>query len=72
MLYFFSKLRDNRIFQFTVVIIIILNAILIGATTYKLDPLFLNIAHLLDFNNFDLLRHDITFPLYLEVDEIYK
>ena len=31
-----------------------------------------NIAHLLDFNNFDLLRHDITFPLYLEVDEIYN
>ncbi len=31
-----------------------------------------NIAHLLDFNSFDLLRHDITFPLYLEVDEIYN
>ncbi len=46
---FFSNLRDNRIFQFTVVSIIILNAILIGATTYQLDPLFLNIIHLLDY-----------------------
>jgi UDP-glucuronate decarboxylase len=31
-----------------------------------------NIAHLLDNKNFELLRHDITFPLYLEVDEIYN
>ena len=30
MIDFFSKLKDNRIFQFTVVVIIILNAILIG------------------------------------------
>ena len=49
MIDFFSKLRDNRIFQFTVVIIIILNAVLIGATTYELDPLFLNFIHLLDY-----------------------
>jgi UDP-glucuronate decarboxylase len=31
-----------------------------------------NIAHLLDSANFELMRHDITFPLYLEVDEIYN
>ena len=49
MIDFFSKLRDNRFFQFTVVIIIILNAILIGATTYQLDPLFLNFIHVLDY-----------------------
>ena len=49
MINFFSKLKDNRIFQFSVVIIIILNAILIGATTYQLDPIFLNTIHLLDY-----------------------
>jgi UDP-glucuronate decarboxylase len=31
-----------------------------------------NIAHLLDHPRFELLRHDITFPLYVEVDEIYN
>lgn len=31
-----------------------------------------NIAHLLDQPNFELLRHDVTFPLYVEVDEIYN
>jgi len=31
-----------------------------------------NIAHLLSNPNFELIRHDITFPLYLEVDEIYN
>ena len=31
-----------------------------------------NIAHLLPHPNFELLRHDVTFPLYLEVDEIYN
>jgi len=31
-----------------------------------------NIAHLLDHANFEVLRHDITFPLYVEVDEIYN
>ena len=30
-----------------------------------------NIAHLLDHPRFEILRHDITFPLYVEVDEIY-
>jgi UDP-glucuronate decarboxylase len=31
-----------------------------------------NIAHLLDNPRFELLRHDVTFPLYVEVDEIYN
>ena len=31
-----------------------------------------NIAHLLDCANFELMRHDVTFPLYVEVDEIYN
>ncbi len=31
-----------------------------------------NILHLLNNPNFELVRHDITFPLYLEVDEIYN
>ena len=31
-----------------------------------------NIADLLDQNNFELMRHDVTFPLYVEVDEIYN
>jgi UDP-glucuronate decarboxylase len=30
-----------------------------------------NIAHLIGDTNFELMRHDITFPLYVEVDEIY-
>jgi UDP-glucuronate decarboxylase len=31
-----------------------------------------NIVHLMDNPHFELLRHDITFPLYVEVDEIYN
>jgi UDP-glucuronate decarboxylase len=31
-----------------------------------------NIAHLLDTPHFELMRHDVTFPLYVEVDEIYN
>jgi len=31
-----------------------------------------NIAHLLDHRRFEILRHDITFPLYIEVDAIYN
>jgi len=31
-----------------------------------------NIHHLLDHKSFELLRHDITFPLFVEVDEIYN
>ncbi len=30
-----------------------------------------NIAHLLDNPRFEVMRHDVTFPLYVEVDEIY-
>jgi UDP-glucuronate decarboxylase len=31
-----------------------------------------NIAHLLGLPQFEAMRHDITFPLYVEVDEIYN
>ncbi len=31
-----------------------------------------NVAHLLNNARFELLRHDVTFPLYVEVDEIYN
>ena len=31
-----------------------------------------NVAHLLDNARFELMRHDVTFPLYVEVDEIYN
>jgi len=31
-----------------------------------------NIRHLLGNPRFELLRHDVTFPLYVEVDEIYN
>ena len=31
-----------------------------------------NIEHLIGHSRFELVRHDVTFPLYLEVDEIYN
>ncbi len=31
-----------------------------------------NVAHLMGLPNFELMRHDVTFPLYVEVDEIYN
>ena len=31
-----------------------------------------NIKHFLDNPNFELIRHDVTFPIYIEVDEIYN
>jgi UDP-glucuronate decarboxylase len=31
-----------------------------------------NIEHLLGHKRFELMRHDVTFPLYVEVDEIYN
>lgn len=31
-----------------------------------------NISHLLSYSNFEFLRHDVTFPLYLELDQIYN
>ena len=30
-----------------------------------------NIAHLLDHPRFEVIRHDVTFPLYVEVDQIF-
>jgi UDP-glucuronate decarboxylase len=32
----------------------------------------MNVAHLLGNHDFEILRHDICFPLYIEVDEIYN
>lgn len=47
-----------------------------GANVICLDNYFTgtkdNILHLLDNSQFELLRHDVTFPLYVEVDEIYN
>ncbi|MEN1681170.1 MAG: UDP-glucuronic acid decarboxylase family protein [Planctomycetota bacterium] len=31
-----------------------------------------NVAHLLDHANFELVRHDVTHPIWLEVDEVYN
>lgn len=31
-----------------------------------------NVAHLLGRNNFELVRHDVTHPIWLEVDEVYN
>ncbi len=47
-----------------------------GAEVLCVDNLFTgrkkNIAHLLDRPGFELLRHDVTLPLYVEADEIYN
>ena len=47
-----------------------------GAEVVCVDNFFTgsrqNIEHLLDHKYFDLIRHDVTFPLYVEVDEIYN
>jgi UDP-glucuronate decarboxylase len=47
-----------------------------GASVLCVDNFFTgarrNIAHLIDNKHFDLMRHDVTFPLYVEVDEIYN
>ncbi len=47
-----------------------------GADVLCVDNFFTgsraNIEHLLGHPHFELLRHDITFPLYVEVDEIYN
>ncbi|MFQ5558978.1 MAG: UDP-glucuronic acid decarboxylase family protein [Nitrospinota bacterium] len=32
----------------------------------------LNVIHLLDNPHFEIIRHDVTFPLFVEVDEIYN
>jgi UDP-glucuronate decarboxylase len=31
-----------------------------------------NIDHMLDHHRFELIRHDVTFPIYIEVDQIYN
>ena len=31
-----------------------------------------NLIRIMGHKNFELIRHDITFPIYLEVDEIYN
>jgi UDP-glucuronate decarboxylase len=47
-----------------------------GCDVLCLDNYFtgskLNISHLLGNPHFELMRHDVTFPLYVEVDEIYN
>src|SRR6185437_8868201 len=47
-----------------------------GANVICIDNFFSgarrNVEHLLDNNRFELIRHDVTFPLYLEVDQIYN
>ena len=47
-----------------------------GANVLCLDNFFTgsrqNVEHLLDHKRFELMRHDVTFPLYIEVDEIYN
>ena len=47
-----------------------------GNEVLCVDNLFtgrkVNIHHLMDNKNFEFLRHDVTFPLFVEVDEIYN
>jgi len=47
-----------------------------GANVICVDNYFTgartNITHLFTSPNFETIRHDVTFPLYLEVDEIYN
>lgn len=47
-----------------------------GAEVLCVDNFFTgrrsNVAHLLEHPRFELMRHDVTFPLYVEVDEIYN
>jgi UDP-glucuronate decarboxylase len=47
-----------------------------GANVLCLDNFFTgsrqNVEHLLDNKHFELIRHDVTFPYYVEVDEIYN
>jgi len=47
-----------------------------GAEVICLDNFFTgarrNIEHLLEHKRFELIRHDVTFPIYLEVDQIYN
>jgi UDP-glucuronate decarboxylase len=47
-----------------------------GASVICLDNFFTetrrNIESLLDDHRFELMRHDVTFPLYVEVDQIFN
>jgi UDP-glucuronate decarboxylase len=47
-----------------------------GAVVVCVDNFFTgarrNIEHLLEHKHFEVIRHDVTFPLYMEVDEIYN
>jgi UDP-glucuronate decarboxylase len=47
-----------------------------GANVICVDNFFSgtrsNIEHLVGHKRFELMRHDVTFPLYIEVDEIYN
>jgi UDP-glucuronate decarboxylase len=47
-----------------------------GAEVLCLDNFFTgarrNIEHLLEHKRFELIRHDVTFPIYLEIDQIYN
>jgi UDP-glucuronate decarboxylase len=47
-----------------------------GAVVICVDNFFTgarrNIEHLLDHRHFEVIRHDVTFPLYVEVDEIFN
>jgi UDP-glucuronate decarboxylase len=47
-----------------------------GADVVCVDNFFTgarrNVEHLLDRKSFELIRHDVTFPLYVEVDQIYN
>jgi UDP-glucuronate decarboxylase len=47
-----------------------------GAIVLCVDNFFTgarrNIEHLLDHPHFEVVRHDVTFPLYVEVDQVYN
>jgi UDP-glucuronate decarboxylase len=47
-----------------------------GAEVLCVDNFFTgaraNVAHLMDNPRFELMRHDVTFPLFVEVDQIYN
>tara|TARA_R110000824_G_scaffold98121_4_gene234199 strand:+ start:1127 stop:2080 length:954 start_codon:yes stop_codon:yes gene_type:complete len=47
-----------------------------GAEVLCVDNFFTgrrtNVAHLLDNPKFEVMRHDVTFPLFVEVDQIYN
>jgi voltage-gated sodium channel len=44
------KIKESSIFQFSVIFIIIINAITIGISTYNLNELFTNVTRILDYS----------------------